>query len=180
MANVDRNYKWIYRIILLVWLVIFTTHANNFYIVDVREISALKWAGFVADAKKMSNSALYNDSFGGYGEHLLLSFFLSLVCAALLVLLMTRRLLVALSLVSHPVESWTAMFVALIVFSTYLVPILFPSHDIFYLREGTRVSGMPSWLKLFLLTVGWPALTVMLFDLIVSPERSRNLVTRRS
>lgn len=180
MENIDQSYKWPYRIILIVWLFIFTMHANNFYIVDVREISALQWSGFVADTTKMSNSILYNSSAGGYGEHLLLSSFLSLICAALMIILIARRLLVALSLASHPVETRTAILAALIVFSTYMVPILFPSHDIFYLSKGTRMSGMPGWLKLFVITVGWPALTVMSFDLVVNPERSHNFPTRRS
>lgn len=60
----------------------------------------------------MSNSILYNSSAGGYGEHLLLSFFLSLICAALIIILIARRLLVALSLASHPVETRTAILAA--------------------------------------------------------------------
>lgn len=154
-------------------------HANNFYIVDAREIAELQWTGFVADIKKVSNSALYKDSFGGYGEHLRLSFFLSLICTILLLILMTRRLLVALSIASRPVETRKTIYVSLLVFSVSLVPILFPSYEIFYLKQGTRMSGMPAWMKLFSLTVGWPTLIVILFELVVNPGRSHDLDARR-
>lgn len=174
----SKDYRWLYRFIFILWLSMFFLHANNVYFIDVRDIHALRWTGFVADAKKMSNSVPYRSFFGGYGEQLLISFVLSLVCLALFASLILRRILVAFLPDSRQIESPAATLVATLLVVIYLMPVLFSTYDIFYSATGTRMSGMPSWLKLFVITVGWPTVTIMLIDLNLTPQRSRMLHVR--